>query len=38
MEEVTADTGFEGRDLACGMGAWADVPAPPAEGAACAKA
>lgn len=28
MEEVTADTGFEGRVLACGMEAWARSPAP----------
>ena len=28
MEEVTADTGFEGRVLACGTEAWAKGPAP----------
>lgn len=38
MEEVTTDTGFEGRVLACGVETWAKGPAPLAEGAACAKA
>lgn len=39
MEEVTADTGFEGRVLACRLEAWArSPPPPPAEEMAHAKA